>query len=87
MRMVFCLVSEYKPVSEFIDDDWFRAIHLVGEEFLRQVVEHELLDGTFHGSCTIVGIVTLLSQIVDGLRCALKFDALWLQHIRYLLHL
>ena len=87
MRMVFCLITEYKPVAELIDDDGLGAIHLIGEELLRQVVEYELLDGTLHRTCTKVWVITLFCQIVDGLRCALELDALWLQHIRYLLHL
>ena len=65
------LVAEHEAVAELIDDDRFVAVHLVGENLLREVVEHELLDGALYGTGTEVGIVTLFCQEGDGLRRAL----------------
>ena len=70
------LIPEYEAVAEIVDDDGLVAIDFVGKELLRQVVEYELLDGTLDGTGTEVGVVTLLSQVVDSLWCHLKAEAL-----------
>ena len=81
------LIPEYQAVAELIDDDGFFAMYLVGENLTRQVVEHELLDGSLDGTGTEVGIVALLGEIVDGLWRALEADALRFKHVGDLLHL
>ena len=77
IALVF-LVSEDEPVAKLIDDDWSTAIHLICQYLLRQVVEYQVLDSPFHRSCTEVGIVAFLCQILDGRLRNLQLDALWL---------
>ena len=71
MRMVICLITEYKAFSELIDDDGLGAVNLVGQELLGEVVEHELLDGTFHGTDAEVGIVALFCEKGDFSNCCI----------------
>ena len=44
------LVSEHQSVAELVDDDWLLAVHLVGQNLPRQVVQHQLLDGSLDGT-------------------------------------
>ena len=75
------LVSEYQSVAEGIHDDRLFANNLICQNLLRQVVEQILLDGSLHRTGTIVGVVTLLSQPVDGLRRDVEGEALRLEHL------
>ena len=58
---------EHQTIAKGIDNNRFLSTDLVGKKFLRQVVEQILLDGSFHRTGTIIGIVALLCQPVDGL--------------------
>ena len=61
------LIPKYQPVSKLVYDDGLVAVHLVGEQFLRKVVQHELLNGSLHWTCAKVRIVTLFCQVADGI--------------------
>lgn len=59
----------------------------VAQQCLRQVIEQETLDGSLHGACSEVGVVTLVGQEVDGLVAHFETDAILLQHALYALYL
>ena len=63
----FLLVPKHQSVAELVDDDRFLPIHLVGENLTREVVEHQVLDGTLDRTGTEVGVVALASQILKTL--------------------
>ena len=87
ISLAILLVAEYQALAKLIDDDGLVAVDLISQDAARQVVEHQMLDGSLDRACTKFGIVTFASQIVDGSIGNLETDALWLQHIVYLLHL
>ncbi len=79
------LISEYQTIAKLIKDNGLCAVNLVSQNLTRQLVEHEVLNGTLDGTGTEVWIVAFFSQIADGSIGGLKTNALWLQYIRHLL--
>jgi len=65
--MAVGLITEYQFFPEVVDDDGLGAVYLVCQQLLRQVVEHELLDGALYRTGTEVWVVALVCEVADGL--------------------
>ena len=67
--------------------DRLLARHFLGEYLSREFVEHAALYGSFHGSCSKLGIETFLCKDIYGCIGDVEFESLWLEHPLHGVHL
>jgi hypothetical protein len=70
-------IYKHQTISKRIYLDWVIAVDFASKQFLRQVVEQQILNGSLYRASTKLWVEACIGKIVDGMWRYLESEALW----------